>query len=69
MLFTSNKMAIAGMAFVAASMAAVVALITDVIFNAVAAAIVAVVVGGWFLWFWYGLPLSRRMRGETDRSR
>jgi hypothetical protein len=69
MLFTSNRMAIAGMAFVAASMAAVVALITDVIFNAIAAAIVAVVVGGWFLWFWYGLPLSRQVRGETDRSR
>jgi cation transport ATPase len=66
MLLSSNRMAIAGMAFVALSIAAVVALITDVIFNTPAAVAVAIGIGGWFAWFWYGLPLSRRLQDESE---
>jgi archaellum biogenesis protein FlaJ (TadC family) len=67
MLFAANRMAIAGMALVAVAMALVVWLITDVIFGTLAASITGVFVGGWFAWFWYGLPLTRRLDDE-DRS-
>jgi hypothetical protein len=61
MLVASNRMAICGMAQVAVAMAGVVGLITDVIFGTPAAAFASGLVGGWFAWFWYGLPLSRRL--------
>jgi hypothetical protein len=68
MLFSSNRMAIGGMALVAIAMAGVVGLITDVIFGTLAASITAGLVGGWFAWFWYGLPLSRRLEMPETRS-
>ncbi len=65
LLIASNRMAIGGMALIAIAMACVVGLITDVIFGTIAAAIAAGLVGGWFAWFWYGLPLTRRF-GKDD---
>jgi hypothetical protein len=65
MLFTSNRLAVAGMAFVALAMTGVVFTITDVLFGVVPASLVTAGVAGWFTWFWYGLPLSRVV---TDRG-
>ena len=59
MLFTANKLSIAGTAFLALAVTGVVYLVTDVLFNAPAAAVVTLATAGWFAWFWYGLPLSR----------
>jgi hypothetical protein len=61
MLFTSNKMAIAGIAFTAVSIVSVIWLITDYVMGAAVAALTLVGVAAWFGWFWYGLPLSRRL--------
>ncbi|MFN2590443.1 MAG: DUF6328 family protein [Actinomycetota bacterium] len=68
MLFTSNKMVIGGMAFVAVAMTCVVFVITDVLFGVTAASTITAAIAGWFLWFWYGLPISRRLgdRGTDD---
>jgi amino acid transporter len=63
MLFTSNKLAIVGMALVALSIASIAGLITDVVFGTAQAVVVAIAIGGWFGWFWYGLPLGRRIDG------
>ena len=68
MLFTSNKLAIAGTALTAISTAAVVFLIFDVVVGEPIAAIVAAATGAWFLWFWYGIPLLRAMRSRADES-
>src|SRR5216117_1330661 len=61
MLVTANRLTIAGSAFLALAMIAVVLLITDLLFSlgwAIAAtALIAVAFG----WFWYGLPLLRRV--------
>ena len=62
MLETSNRLAIAGTAFLAIGMTAVVFLITDILFEATWAAVTAAVIGGTFAWFWYGLPLIRDVR-------
>jgi len=59
MLLTSNKLAVAGMAFVAAAIGGTVFLISDFLYHVTAASVVTALVAGWFAWFWYGLPLSR----------
>jgi hypothetical protein len=40
----------------------VVFLVTDLLFHAAAAATVTAAVGAFFGWFWYGLPLWRRLQ-------
>jgi Family of unknown function (DUF6328) len=59
MLRSSNRLAIAGTAFLAIGMTAVVFLIGDILFKGTWAAVTAAVIGGGFAWFWYGLPLLR----------
>jgi hypothetical protein len=68
MLFTSNRLAIGGMALVALAIACIAGLITDVVFGWVQAIIAAIGIGAWFAWFWYGLPLGRRMDQEQDQD-
>jgi VIT1/CCC1 family predicted Fe2+/Mn2+ transporter len=60
MLRASNRLAIAGTAFLALGMTAAVFLIADILFKAWWAALTTALVTGGFAWFWYGLPLARR---------
>jgi hypothetical protein len=70
-LLTSNRLLIAGLAFLAAAMTAAVFVIAELLFGAPLALVVATVTAGWFVWFWYGLPLlgrrahGRRTKGDT----
>jgi hypothetical protein len=68
MLFTSNRLAIAGTAFLAVAMAAVVFEISDVLFGVGAASVLAGVATLAIASLWYILPLSRRI-AETRRER
>jgi hypothetical protein len=68
LLFTSNGLVIAGMAFVALAMTGVVFVITDIVFGVPVASGITAFVTGWFVWFWYGLPVARMVedrRGGT----
>jgi hypothetical protein len=67
MLFTANRLTIAGTVFLAVAIAAVVFLVADVIYGGWQAAAAAAGVAGLLAWFWYALPLSRR--GETVTKR
>ena len=58
-LVTSNRLTIAGLAFLALAMTGAVFVITDFLFGGVLAVVVAVGIGGAFAWFWYGRPLLR----------
>jgi hypothetical protein len=61
LLNLSNRLAVAGTAFLAVAMAAVVFLVTDIVYQqAVAAATAALV--GLVGWFWFALPFTRRSR-------
>jgi predicted membrane channel-forming protein YqfA (hemolysin III family) len=62
MLQTSNRLAIAGMAFLALALVGATFLVTDLLFHAAAAALVTAAVAGIFAWFWWGLPLARKAR-------
>ena len=65
MLVTGNRLSIAGMACLALAMVAVVFLITDVLYTGWIVAVVSVVTTLAFAWFWYGLPILRRVDDES----
>ena len=73
MLETSNRLSIAGTAFLALGMIAVVFLIADLLFGNRVVAVTTAGAAIGFAWFWYGLPLMRRLRdrvrGEEGRAR
>jgi Na+/melibiose symporter-like transporter len=60
MLFTANRLAIAGTVFLALAMTSAVYLVTDLVFQATLTVIVTALAAGAFAWFWYGLPLLRK---------
>lgn len=62
MLLTSNRLAIGGIVFLGMAMTGVVLLISDVLFGVPAAAGVSAGAASVFVWFWYLLPLLRRVR-------
>jgi uncharacterized protein DUF6328 len=64
MLKASNGLAIAGTFFLALSMTAVLFLITDVLFEASAAAVTAGIAAGLFALLWFALPLWRRLGSD-----
>ncbi len=64
LLVVSNRMAIAGTAFLALAITGTVFVVTDVLFESLSAAILAGGTAAFFGWFWYGMPLIRRARGD-----
>jgi amino acid transporter len=69
MLKTSNVLAIVGTFFLAVSVTLVVFVITDILFGTAWASLVTALIAGWFAWFWYGIPLTRRLADrEADLS-
>jgi hypothetical protein len=64
MLETANRLAIAGTAFLALGMVSAIFLASDVVFDLTVAVIVGAAVAAFFAWFWYGLPLWRRVERD-----
>jgi Family of unknown function (DUF6328) len=67
LLFTANRLSIAGTVFLALAIGGVVFFITDYLFTVPAAAGITGFVAGWFAWFWYGLPILRKVKVLRDR--
>jgi predicted membrane channel-forming protein YqfA (hemolysin III family) len=66
MLRTSNRLSIAGMVFLSLALVGAAFLVTDLLFHPAAAALVTAAVAIFFAWFWWGLPLSRKLRDESN---
>jgi hypothetical protein len=62
LLFSSNRLAIAGLLLLAVSIALALFVITSFLFRPASGWIVALAAGAWFGWFWYGLPLMRKRK-------
>jgi hypothetical protein len=62
-VFTANRLAIAGLAFLAVAMLGALTLISDLIFGTGAAIAAVVGVGGALGWTWFGSPLLRGRAG------
>ncbi len=60
LVFISNRLSIAGLAFLALAMTGAIVLITDVLFGAAVTAIFGVAAGAMFVTLWGVLPLRRR---------
>jgi hypothetical protein len=69
MLEIANRLTIAGTAFLAFAMIAVVLLITDLLFAAWWAALVTALSAIAFAWFWYGLALTRATTAGAAAAR
>jgi len=63
-LLTSNRLLVAGTAFLAVAMTATVFVIAEAMFGIAAGIAIAAATAVWFTWFWYGLPIAQR-RGST----
>jgi amino acid transporter len=61
---TATKLSITGTVFLALAITGTVLVITDVLFNLTAAAVVAGILFGALAWFWYGLPLTRKLQDQ-----
>jgi hypothetical protein len=70
----AHRMATGGLAFMLVSMVSSVLLITDYLLNIVAAIILTVIAGAWFLTFWAFVPwfrgnwIDESREGEDERS-
>jgi predicted membrane channel-forming protein YqfA (hemolysin III family) len=64
MLATANRLSIGGMVFLTIALVGAVFLVTDLLFHWTAAVLVPAAVALFFGWFWWGLPLSRRLRDD-----
>ena len=62
LVFLANKLAIAGLAFLALAMTGAIMLITDVLFGTAATVVTSVLALATFAVFWAALPLQRRGR-------
>lgn len=69
MLRTSNVLLLAGTALLGLAIATVTFLITDVLFGDAVGAIAAAVAAAVVVWFWFGLPLSRKAQDAVSTDR
>jgi hypothetical protein len=67
MLLTSNRLAIAGLVFLALGIGGAVFLITDFLFGGGFAGITTGILAAALAWLWFGLPLQRGI-GEPDHT-
>jgi hypothetical protein len=66
LVFLANKLAIAGLGFLALSMTGVILLVTDFIFSTAAAIVAAGFAALLFAVLWYAVPLRRRRGIEKE---
>jgi hypothetical protein len=64
LLRSANRFAIAGTAFLALAIGGASLLVADMLYGVAAACVVASATVTTLAWFWFGLPLVRKARGE-----
>jgi hypothetical protein len=64
LIFTANRLVIAGLATLALATVGAVLLITDVLFGSAATAVTGIAVFVLYAVLWYALPLRRRIKGS-----
>jgi uncharacterized membrane protein YedE/YeeE len=66
MLETGNHLLIGGTVCLAVSVTASAFLVAEVLLGSAAGAAIAAVAAAFLAWFWYGIPLSRKMRDRRS---
>lgn len=62
-VFTASRLALIGLALLGVAILAVLLLVSDYLFGALTAAIVAGGIGASIVWIWFAAPLIRRRQG------
>jgi hypothetical protein len=62
LVYYANRFAIVGLAFLALAMTGAILLITDVLFSTAAAWVTAALALSFFGFFWFAMPLQRRLK-------
>jgi hypothetical protein len=62
LVYYANRFAIVGLAFLALAMTGAILLITDVLFSTAAAWVTAALALSFFSFFWFAMPLQRRLK-------
>lgn len=65
MLFTMSRTSVAALVFLCLAVSGTIFLVGDVLYDTPVAGAVGAVILGWFVWFWFCLPLLRR---SSNRS-
>lgn len=65
-VFTSNRLAIAGLFLLGCAICGVLLLISHVVYDSTVAAIATGVFGGAILWFWFAASVSRSFNRDED---
>ena len=68
LIHTSNRLAIAGSLLLGLAISLTVFLVGDFLFGGLVGIVSAGATAAWLVWFWYGLPLSRRAQEDRDRG-
>jgi drug/metabolite transporter (DMT)-like permease len=66
LLRTANRLVIAALGFLAVAITAAAFLVTNLLYGRLATSVVSAGVALLLVWFWYGLPLSRRVRDVQE---
>jgi Family of unknown function (DUF6328) len=61
-VFTANRLTIAGLIFLGLGMTGAILLVSDYLFSALTATLAVLLVGGALAWAWFVAPLLRQMR-------
>jgi predicted neutral ceramidase superfamily lipid hydrolase len=68
LLLRANWLAIVGTVFLACAVMGTTFLITDLLFGGVAPGVATAILAGLLIWFWYGVPIFRRLTGPGQRK-
>jgi len=68
LLLRSNWLAIMGTVFLATAVMGATFLITDILYGGLATTITTAILAGLLAWFWYGVPIFRRLTGPGERQ-
>jgi hypothetical protein len=66
LITTATRLSITGTVFLALAITGAVFTVTHVLFGTTSAALVAGMIAGALAWFWYGLPLTRKVADEQS---
>ena len=67
LLLRANRLAIVGSLFLATAVMGATFLITDILYGGLATTITTAILAGVLVWFWYGVPIFRRLTGPGQR--
>lgn len=62
MLFTMSRTAVAALVLLCLAVSGTIFLVGDVMYETTVAGLVGAAILGWFVWFWFCLPLLRRVQ-------